>query len=343
MSLTRESSGYTVLSESTIAINGNFSESVLRGRQVDGVVPIEVTPSKDKDSIGVLARLRVRRDWVDIVDVDGSQLSQRLRRSLNELMNRSGGKSERLDLFRLLLAHLVLAGLQNDGDGRDATLAASALVLVPSESVANVSVASAREVIKIAPNAVSDFLKSYPGEERAVLAKHGIVSSDEGSDLPNSYAHNALSLLLSHELFTEILPFVDEARLAVFSEAFTNSTGVRVEIARDGFEVRVKFGGPVREPMSTTEIFTDLLADDYVVLDMISQSNVRTFGGDAIAMARLSGFEYGYHAMQRRIQPYSYSWKGRNFISYRQLFEAVRRPNLFENLSGVIVRFNIES
>ncbi len=148
----------------------------LNGKIISEYVGWYVLPKLNSDS-GILAKVRVREDWIKLVDPipldhDGpiwEQIYRFLRKGSNE-------SRARREAFNILLTHLVEIGLQANSNSKEATLDVDAIVVRPADDLIYKIESSKVDSppLSISVSEITYFLQSAPGSERAILEEIGV-------------------------------------------------------------------------------------------------------------------------------------------------------------------------
>jgi len=110
---------------------------------------------------GVLARLRVKRNWIDIKQIEATE-DGALSKAIRNFMS-VGNK--RIDLFRRLVKDLVFMRLQKSISDEYATLSVAGLIVSQDNAVSVVIPPEAEQKISIPANLLMRFLTSKEGTE----------------------------------------------------------------------------------------------------------------------------------------------------------------------------------
>jgi hypothetical protein len=146
---------------------------VLGGPIVQEYKGWRVVPSQTNVHSGVIARLKVREDWIRFEDVRALSSPTRFVEKLRELV--SGPDKKRREHFQLLLAHLAQTALSGHQDGRAATIAVGALVVRPFKDTAfSTPEGPSSGEIPIEGEALKKFLSSDTGREGSTLIALGV-------------------------------------------------------------------------------------------------------------------------------------------------------------------------
>ncbi|MEP4639060.1 MAG: hypothetical protein ABJZ83_11870 [Yoonia sp.] len=108
----------------------------LRGQLLDEFVGWRVKPHLGVNS-GVLGRVRVREDWIELVEPEHHAGPRRIFDKMWAYLTGEGNDAEsRRKKFSALLARLVSEALQDVAEMRDATLAMDTIIVRPEDEVA---------------------------------------------------------------------------------------------------------------------------------------------------------------------------------------------------------------
>jgi hypothetical protein len=159
-------------------LGGNAIQVGPTGEPLDGPVVTDfagwrVQPSSTSVPSGVVARIKVREEWIKFEDVRFRKTPALYVQRLKNLLTPQQRK--RREYFQLLLRHLAQSELREHQDGLHATLAAHVLIVRPFEERA-VSLQSpeSRRAIAIDSKHVVDFLESEEGHEAGALIALGL-------------------------------------------------------------------------------------------------------------------------------------------------------------------------
>lgn len=159
------------------------------GKELDGPVVNNVTawriiPQTKHARSGVIARIVVREGWISFDKLETAHIPSRLKYKFDELFNASECRRR---LFLALLSQLVLRRLQETSDGRDATLAMSALVVKPHEAQTITLLKSPSSApLQIPPGPIERFLFTEEGSEEKLLLGMGGQKSAADTDSSHS-------------------------------------------------------------------------------------------------------------------------------------------------------------
>jgi hypothetical protein len=127
---------------------------------------------------GVLARLRVKRNWLKITEVTIRSQSK-LSRLYNSLKSATTvASAKKLDFFNKLLEELVFRGLQKPNEKEYATLSVSGVQVSEEDSLYTIPSEEERERLSIPANLLMRILTAKEGTETDVL-NDIIVSQEE--------------------------------------------------------------------------------------------------------------------------------------------------------------------
>jgi hypothetical protein len=121
-------------SSDQIRINERPDGAALSGKIIDGQVCWRVTPYNSAKPFGVLAEMHIKRGWMPISEPRQRSMTGKLHDALAKVFS-AGDKEEEFHrkAFSLLVEHLIQKGLQSEGSGLNAILAANAVVAKPIE------------------------------------------------------------------------------------------------------------------------------------------------------------------------------------------------------------------
>lgn len=181
------------------------------GLPLDGPIIADLTawrvkPKGPSSSCAVLARVKVREDWVEFENPRFSSLRGRLRSKLNDLLL-PDAKLKRTQ-FLALIRHLVQVQLQSASEQSEATIAIAGLVLRPESEVADSMLqGQGRRSIVLPGQPIERFLMAEEGYEAAALVGLGVkprlIPTDTGHEIksskrifvPQSSPENAIQVL----------------------------------------------------------------------------------------------------------------------------------------------------
>lgn len=172
------------ISNDHISIRQNPDQSPLRGKLVNLPLCWKVIPKNENKPYAILAELNVKSNWIDLSSPNINSNNPKLGAlksffSSKDLNNKDVNFHK--TAFDLLLKHLIVKGIQRNQDAAYATLAASAIVCVPSDDPLSQLVLNAQETERgfvISTNKLIDALTSSPRNVRRLLVSEGI-SKDE--------------------------------------------------------------------------------------------------------------------------------------------------------------------
>lgn len=115
-------------------------------------------------SSGVLARIRVKKNWLDIKEVEASENSG-LADAIRAYMMKNVASSSKANLFNKLVKELIFLRLQKSEAEGYATLAASGVIVRQGQEVSVAISSEAQQKISIPTNLLLRFLTSKEGSE----------------------------------------------------------------------------------------------------------------------------------------------------------------------------------
>ncbi|RYZ86912.1 MAG: hypothetical protein EOP06_13625 [Proteobacteria bacterium] len=319
----------------------------LRGKLIDENLTIRVTPVPGSESVGVLARLRVREQWIDITHARPQKTSKKLKRYWDDLTRPDSDGERRRELFSILLAHLVAAALQDGHDTKHATLAASALVFsTKKEAFSGVNGPAPRSALTIDPSAVEAFLTSEFGDEVRILRQYGIELQDESEQ---SDFIRAFRTIWESRARSEIERVHLRRGYPIgASDAFSSAFGLVAQVTlrelvgaadRSLFEgsswhASVRFSRQKCVTRSAAD-FVKIYDDSFYGVSGLISMGVVTKGEQAYTLARLFGFTGSYAALQKKIAPYAVRTGHGNLISIFDLARCLNAVEKLEFLAGL--------
>jgi hypothetical protein len=127
-----------VFSSDQISINENPDTSPLEGYYVNQEKCFRIQPDNEEQPYGVIARLLVKKSWMELTDPAPAKLSD----YFLDLWNRAFHGKTSMDIFHrkafeALLDHLVKTGLQYQDDTKYAVFAARGVKASPSEELSS--------------------------------------------------------------------------------------------------------------------------------------------------------------------------------------------------------------
>lgn len=135
---------------------------------------------------GVLARLRVRADWIRLAkpELIGERPSW-WSKFVSLFDSAAKEQTYRREAFKVLLTHLVTVGLQEASETRDATLAMDAVLVKPSSDFPQkIQSLSSSINLTTGGKTIAKFLDSKAGQEDSILRAAG-VPPERFENLPN--------------------------------------------------------------------------------------------------------------------------------------------------------------
>lgn len=146
---------------------------LLRGHVVVDYKGWRVRPNETTCMSEVIARLKVRENWIRFDEVEVISSPPLFMDRLRDIFSREDRR--RRDYFKVLLVHLTQTALAGYQDGRTATIAANVLVVRPNEDYASsISSRAARQAIDIDGDRIGRFLRTEEGQEASVLIGLGV-------------------------------------------------------------------------------------------------------------------------------------------------------------------------
>jgi hypothetical protein len=146
---------------------------LLRGRIVVDYKGWRVRPNQATDVSAVIARLKVRENWIKFDQVEIISSPPPFTDRLRDIFSREDRR--RRNYFKALLVHLTQTALAGYQDGKTATIAANVLVVRPNEDDASsISSRAARHEIDIDGDRICKFLRTEEGQEASVLIALGL-------------------------------------------------------------------------------------------------------------------------------------------------------------------------
>lgn len=151
-------------------------DQLFAGSLIDNAILFKIIPIDSSKRSGLIARCIVRENWINLSNIKSKSISSNLSRNIEKLLK--SDDTYRRVMFEKLLRHLVIMGLQDENEVRDATIAADAIVLRPSlDEPFNMVPKFSKGAIRVKSDALSLLLNSPPGQEISVLLKLGVPSS----------------------------------------------------------------------------------------------------------------------------------------------------------------------
>lgn len=340
---------WRVISNDTVQV-GYLDEftRVLHGRILDENVSIRATPSSRNNRVGVLARIRVREQWIDIEEIKVISASMRVRSFLEGLLSGSDELEERRRLFSKLLAHLISVKLQDRSDRRNATIAASAMVFSPANgSARGVNLPRPRGAIQIDPTAIERFIQTSVGSEAKLLVELG-VQLDPGED-EVSFAEQVEDILETsgNRRPSYYSHGVDKGRILDCISASFGLRAMVIDLGKgdanvDSFPGRAGIP-PERSVILTAETCSPLSAAEIVAKlggqwwssAIAISAGILTKGDEAYKIARLAGFDLSYQTLRRKMAPFSVGSGYGGLITFADLFRSIERPDAIQRLVGL--------
>jgi hypothetical protein len=155
------------------AIQVGPAGKTLDGPMISDFAGWRVKPTNTAETSGVVARVRVRENWINFDDVQIRKAPTVLMHRVRDLL--SPGKKKRKEYFQVLLRHLAQSELRDHQDGLHATIAAHVIVVRPFEEHAMSPYGGpTRQEIAIDGKRVADFLMSEDGHEAGALIALGV-------------------------------------------------------------------------------------------------------------------------------------------------------------------------
>ncbi|WP_147126221.1 hypothetical protein [Shimia ponticola] len=181
----------------------------LNGLLLDEFVGWNIIPRDDRDS-GVLGRIRVREDWIQLSDPRPLGRTGKIWASVARLLSGGGREEEqRRKAFHILLTHLVGIGLQEASNTRDATLACDTVVVRHlSEEFRRAESEGVTPSINLNGTTLQRFLRSNPGSERALLRgagvpEHRLSELNDSDDQGQSFGRDEIEEQIPELAFLE--------------------------------------------------------------------------------------------------------------------------------------------
>jgi cellulose biosynthesis protein BcsQ len=148
------------------------------GKMLDGPIIADfkgwrVTPRNDGST--VLARVRVRENWINFDDVQYIKTPRPVQHLLRTFFGPTSERKKRERLFSILLRHLAKTELQEHQHEREATIAVATLVVKPGGEYATaLPTGKRRTEIAIPRKPIEKLLSSESGHEAGTLIALGV-------------------------------------------------------------------------------------------------------------------------------------------------------------------------
>jgi hypothetical protein len=295
--LSRDVLPYRVLDSNTLQVGyPDKFEHVLSGKIVDEAVRVRATPSDIGKQVGVLARIRVREHWIEIDDIQGLSVGQKMRSLFDDLKKGGEAAANRKLMFKKLLAHLVAINLQREEDQRDATFAASAIVFSPVDKKPHGLIGPQPEgVIVVDPTAIDRFISAGNENLAGVLDDLGV--GEEAPDDRHAFDH-VWSLCRFGSVYRLL-------RKETFIKALSSSFGwvVHVEKGEMGFHCITITDEP--HPTADAEEIVDMLGGFPVGVEAAVYFGILAKGEGAFGVAEFFGYPYGRASLRRKLGRHS--------------------------------------
>ena len=123
-----------------------------------------VEHNEDALNSGVLARLRVKKNWLDITQIDASHNTS-LSRYVRDLMSPKNQSTQKAKLFKKLVKELIFLRLQKSDDDGLATLSASGVTVSQQQEMSLLMAPETPLKINVSANLLMRFLTSKEGSE----------------------------------------------------------------------------------------------------------------------------------------------------------------------------------
>ncbi|QFT33169.1 Helix-turn-helix domain of resolvase [Labrenzia sp. THAF82] len=148
------------------------------GQDLDGVELPEVTlwraiPKTTQDATGVVARIRVREDWLTFSKTRYEKGKGSVGFAIEKLFTSANYRKQ--ELFTILLKHLAFLGLQKSDESLQATLATAAIIVRPESEVALSAPSEGRANISLPIQSIQAFLDAEDGQEESTLVALGVA------------------------------------------------------------------------------------------------------------------------------------------------------------------------
>ncbi|MEQ8372435.1 MAG: helix-turn-helix domain-containing protein [Roseibium aggregatum] len=147
------------------------------GQDLDGVELPNVTlwkavPQSTKKATGVVARIRVREEWLTFSNTRYEKGKGPVGVAVEKLFTSENHRKK--ELFNVLIKHLTFLGLQKSDDKLQATLATAAIIVRPENEIALSAPSEGRATIGLPLQSIQTFLDAEDGHEEAVLVGLGV-------------------------------------------------------------------------------------------------------------------------------------------------------------------------
>jgi hypothetical protein len=342
--MTRPVLPWRLLSDDTVQLGylDDFDRE-LSGRIVDENISVRVKPTDSAKKVGVLARVRVREQWIEIADVSIRKGSSKLKKYWAGLNTKSKAGEERRRLFNRLLAHLIAVALQEVGDQKNATIAAAAIVMVPTHDVTSGIVSpKPRQAISVDPQAVENFLSSDLGDEMRVLRENGvIIESEINSELSESildFLKNQLPFRIRSYVFapydvTRVVDLLSQSLgLEVEISTSQRRTSARSESREDiNVAVNIRFGPLLNDAKRTRDLLAPI-ENVYLFASELLETGAAIKGDTAYQFAKILGFKLSYQSFQKRVSQYGVRTGYGYILTYRDIAAAIGYSDAFSGL-----------
>ncbi|WP_152612179.1 hypothetical protein [Leisingera sp. ANG-S5] len=318
----------------------------LIGRMLDEDVLIRVTPSNLGQRIGVLARLRVRERWIDL-EVDETSLigaSKKFGDFLKSLIGHDAAALRKKELFSMLLAHLVTKELQAEEEGKDATLAAAAVVFSPrSEKFGGLPLPHNRKEIKVDPTAIDQFI-SRDGEEEDVLREIGVDFEPDVDGDTGEFGRDFQKIWKMRPPGDFCFRSVD---IDVLQQCYSLSFGLVARIkCEENNGPWLDFSVEITDepyPQGDAEEILDLLGAGWRASEAAVYFSILTKGEQSLTVAELFGFRKTYQSLRKRLKDYSVKSGYGNLVSFGRVISEVSAEGKVEGIAGAKRRFRMWS
>lgn len=300
----------------------------LTGRVIDEDVTVRVQPLNVRNKVGVLGRIRVRERWIDISDVRPVRASEKLRSFLAEISGNDETQSRTRHLFEKLLAHLVAIELQEEGESRDATLAASAIVYTPRlDHFTGVGLPRSRREIKIDPTAIENFIGLNSANQRDVLLAMGVDLDAEDT------SGETMDFLRVWHDFDDRKWFRESVPLDNILKAMSQSFGRELffsetQLKRSSDSIwKMKISDQLAPVSSELEIINFLGGDRFGEAAAIFYG-VLLREEDSYRIARCFGFNMSFEEFERTICECYFDASYGKLVTFHRLFELIGRSDI---------------
>lgn len=146
---------------------------MLEGALITDFAGWRVKPASTSEASGVIARIKVRENWINFDDVEVRRTPANFVQIVKDLW--SPEKHQRRKYFELLLRHLAQTELRDHQEGGLATIAADAIVVRPlEERVVSINAGESRREIDIDRERLERFLQTEEGHEAGALIALGL-------------------------------------------------------------------------------------------------------------------------------------------------------------------------